>query len=84
MIHFTLHITEREQQVLNLISYGWNNTQISSSLYISTHTVVSYRKSLLRKFKVNNCAALIRMAFEKELLFSDASVSFAPVKRAAS
>jgi len=63
-----LTITKREREVLQLISEGFTNNQIAEKLFISHLTVDSHRKNLLTKLKVNNTAALIRLAVEHHLL----------------
>ncbi len=61
-------ITKREKEVLSLIAEGLTNNQIAEKLFISPLTVDSHRKNLLTKFKVNNTAALIRLAVENHLV----------------
>ena len=63
-----LSVTEREIEVLNLISYGLSTNDIASSLYISFETVKSHRKNLLEKIGVNNVAALVRKGLEQGLI----------------
>lgn len=57
-------LTQRETQVLILISQEATNHEIAELLYISQHTVVTYRKNLLQKLAVRNTAGMIRRAFE--------------------
>jgi len=45
-------LTQRESQVLRLITLGKNNTQIASSLYISIHTVKAHIGNLTQKLLV--------------------------------
>lgn len=52
-------LTEREKQVLELVSKGYSSKQIAHHLFISRHTVESHRKHLLRKLNVNNAAELV-------------------------
>jgi len=61
-------ITVREQQVLNLISQGHSAYDIAGLLYISHHTVKTYKKNLFAKFDVSNCAFLVRKGFENGIL----------------
>ena len=61
-------LSRREQQVLYLIAYECNTDQIARELFISPHTVVSHRKSLLAKMKAKNTAGLIRRAYEQSIL----------------
>lgn len=57
-------ISNRESEVLNLLSYGLTTQVISKKLFLSHHTINSHRKNLLIKLKANNTAELIRRAFE--------------------
>jgi len=61
-------ITQREKQVLELISFGQTTNEIANHLYLSAHTVISHRKNLLIKMDARNVAGLIRKAFEQEIL----------------
>jgi len=42
-------LSEREGQVLSLISMGFTSAQIADKLFISQHTVNTHRKNILRK-----------------------------------
>jgi len=59
-----MSITYRESEVLQLIAHEHTNPEIAAKLYISTHTVISHRRTLLIKLKAKNAAGLIRRAFE--------------------
>jgi DNA-binding CsgD family transcriptional regulator len=52
-------LSAREYEILKLVSTGNTTNEISSILNIDPETVISYRKNLLKKFKVRNCAELI-------------------------
>jgi DNA-binding NarL/FixJ family response regulator len=61
-------LSSREKEVLQLIADGLTNPQIAEKLFISLHTVDSHRKNLLAKFKVNNTAALVKMAVKYNMV----------------
>ncbi|MCB0668194.1 MAG: response regulator transcription factor [Saprospiraceae bacterium] len=61
-------ISERETEVLKLISKGLTNASISSELFISQHTAETHRKNLLAKLNAKNTADLVRIAMEKGLI----------------
>ena len=63
-----LSISEREREVLRLISDEMTNGEIARSLFISQHTVISHRRSLLSKFNAKNSVGLVRRAFEYGIL----------------
>ena len=55
-------ITSREQEVLQLITEGYNDRQISDKLFLSFRTVEAHRKNLMAKFKLNDTDALVKFA----------------------
>ncbi len=61
-------VTERELEVLKLISKGYTNVEIADQLFISHHTVESHRKNLLSKLDAKNTADLVRLSLEKGLI----------------
>ncbi len=61
-------LTRREKEVLQLIIQECSTEQIAEKLFISDTTVISHRKSLLRKLNVKNAAGLVRAAYEYNLL----------------
>jgi len=64
-------IGRREKEVLQLITEGFTSGEIAQQLDISTHTVDTYRKSLLTKLNARNTADLIRLAFLNQLVSLD-------------
>lgn len=55
-------LTEREVEILQLISEGLNNAEIADKLFISKRTVEGHRQSLLEKSASKNTASLIKYA----------------------
>ncbi|TNE49570.1 MAG: response regulator transcription factor [Bacteroidetes bacterium] len=68
---FIQKLTRREQEVLQLIVDEYTTDEIAEKLFVSSTTVISHRKSLLRKLNVKNVAGLVRKAFEFGLLEKD-------------
>lgn len=60
--------TERELEVLQLISQGKTTKEIAAILYVSENTIEAHRKSLFQKLNVSNVAMLIVKAIEKGIL----------------
>src|SRR5688572_28674097 len=56
------HFTERERQVLQLISQGQANKQIADALGISIKTVEKHRGSLMSKLDIHETATLTHFA----------------------
>ncbi len=44
-----VELTQREQQVLATLARGLSNKEVADRLCISTHTVISHRKNIMRK-----------------------------------
>ncbi|MEM6764652.1 MAG: response regulator transcription factor [Bacteroidota bacterium] len=61
-------ITRREKEILKLIIDELTTEEIAEKLFISPTTVISHRKSLLRKVNAKNTAGLVRAAYEYNLL----------------
>lgn len=56
------NITElsmREKEVLTLIASGRNNEEIAEILFISSNTVLTHRRNIMRKLNVNSTPQLI-------------------------
>ena len=65
---FIQKLTRREKEILQLIIDEYTTDEMAAKLFISPTTVISHRKSLLRKLNVKNVAGLVRKTFEFGLL----------------
>lgn len=65
---FIQKLTRREKEILLLITEEYTTDEIAAKLFISPTTVISHRKSLLRKVNAKNVAGLVKKAFEFGLL----------------
>jgi DNA-binding NarL/FixJ family response regulator len=61
-------LTQREIDVLYLLSEGLSNIQIGEKLHLSSRTVEKHVSSLLRKTTTSNRAELVRFAMEHHLV----------------
>jgi len=61
-------LTEREHAVLQLVSFGLTELEISKKLYIAVSTVQTHKRSLLNKFKANNSCQMIYRACKNNIL----------------
>lgn len=59
-------ITNREREILGLLTEGLTSMEIANKLYISPRTVEKHRTNLLKKLDLKNTAALVRFAMENE------------------
>ena len=64
-------LTKREHDVLFLIAKEYTTPEIARRLFLSTNTVVSHRRNLMRKLGARNSAGMIYKAFKTgELSFA--------------
>lgn len=61
-------LTQREQEILLLVSEGATTAAIAKQLFISPQTVETHRHNLMQKFQVSNSPSLIRKAVEYGML----------------
>lgn len=61
-------ISEREIQVLELISKGLPSKSIAEKLFISVHTVNTHRQRIIEKMEVGNTGQAISRAIEMNLI----------------
>lgn len=61
-------ITQREEEVLNLICNGYTNKEIAEKLFISVKTVDRHRTSLLQKTETRNSAHLVMYSIRHKLV----------------
>lgn len=64
----TYKLTQREQQVLELLSSGKTNSEIAEQLFLSPRTIENNRMSLYQKLGVKNTAELIKTAMRLGLI----------------
>lgn len=63
-----LGITDRELDVIRLISEGLSNKLIADKLELSTHTVNTHRKNIMTKLDIPNTAGIVMFAVKNNLL----------------
>lgn len=63
-----VYLTEREQQVVQLLAREYTNERIADELRISYRTVETHRKNIMQKTKSQNLAGLLKYAYSKGLL----------------
>ncbi|MEE9373113.1 MAG: LuxR C-terminal-related transcriptional regulator [Saprospiraceae bacterium] len=63
-----LYLTNREKEIVNLISLEFTNTEIAMYLNIVVGTVEVHRKNIFKKTGARNMAGLMRWGFENGVL----------------
>lgn len=61
-------LTDRELEILRLITQEQSNKQIAARLFISERTVETHRKNIFRKTNTSSLVGLIKYAFENKLV----------------
>lgn len=61
-------LTERELEILKLISQELSNAEIANTLFISERTVETHRKNMLRKTNNKTIVGLLKYALEKHII----------------
>ncbi|MDB0601843.1 response regulator transcription factor [Tenacibaculum maritimum] len=61
-------LTEREMEVLKLVAAEKNSTEIADILNVSSRTVETYRRSLLKKLNVRNAVGLAMYAVKNNII----------------
>lgn len=61
-------LSQKEKEVLGLISEGLTTKDIAAKLFVSTRTIETHRANILRKLEVKNTAELIKKATQINLI----------------
>lgn len=61
-------ITDRKLEILKLISMEYSGKEISEALYISSNTVETHRKNLLKKLNTKTTVGLVKYALKNNLI----------------
>ncbi|MCL2246924.1 MAG: response regulator transcription factor [Lentimicrobiaceae bacterium] len=66
-----VELSDREKEILIALSQGLANKEIADKLHISTHTVISHRKNIIRKTGIKTVSGLTLYAFFNNLVSQD-------------
>ncbi|WP_370477397.1 response regulator [Tamlana flava] len=61
-------LSNKEREVLSLISQGLTTKEIATKLFVSTRTIETHRANILKKLDVKNTAELIKKAAQINLI----------------
>jgi DNA-binding NarL/FixJ family response regulator len=61
-------LTSREVEVLQLLAEGESTKQTASILSVSTKTIESHRKNIMRKLDIDNIVDLIKYAIREGII----------------
>jgi two-component system, NarL family, response regulator NreC len=65
-------LSEREVDVLRMISLGYTNAEIAEQLYLSVRTVETHRAHIQQKLRLGSRAELVRYALDHKLIQAEA------------
>ena len=63
-----ISLSEREIEVIRLISETKTNKEIADILFLSTHTVNTHRKNIMHKLGIKNTAGIVLYAFRENII----------------
>ena len=66
-------LTGREIEIVQLISKGLIAKEIGNNLNLSTHTVYTHRKNIMKKLQMNSVSELMLYALNKGIITADES-----------
>ena len=66
-----IELSDREKDILIALAQGLTNKEIADKLYISTHTVISHRKNIVRKTGIKTVSGLTLYALFNNLVSQD-------------
>jgi len=68
-------LSEREQQVIRGVAYGYTSEEIARQYHLSTKTVYTYRARAMVKLGIDNRAQLVDLALRLGILADGSGVS---------
>jgi len=68
-------LSPREIEIVQLIAQGLIAKEIASELNLSTHTIYTHRKNIMRKLKLNSASELVLYAVNMGLVDKNTSVN---------
>ncbi len=63
-----LKVSGREKDIIRQIAQGYTTKEIADNLFLSTHTIVTHRKNIMRKLGINNTAGLVIYAVQENIV----------------
>jgi len=63
-----ISLSEREVEIIKLISDGSTNKEIADQLFLSTHTINTHRKNIMQKLGIKNTAGIVIYAVKENII----------------
>ena len=64
-------LSQREKEILTCVVKGQTNKEITQTLFLSTHTVITHRRNIVRKLEIHSTAGLTIYAIVNKLVEID-------------
>lgn len=62
------NLSMRETEIIKLTAKGWTAKTIAGHLFLSTHTVYTHKKNIMKKLKINSSSEMIIYAIQNSLV----------------
>lgn len=62
------NISSRESEIIKLTAKGWNAKTIADHLFLSTHTIYTHKKNIMKKLKLKSTSEIIVYAIQNKLV----------------
>lgn len=69
------NLSLRETEIIKLTAKGWDAKTIAGHLFLSTHTIYTHKKNIMKKLKINSSSEMIVYAIQKGLVTKEEMVS---------
>lgn len=63
-----VNVSSRENEIIKLTAKGWNAKTIANHLFLSTHTVYTHKKNIMKKLKLKSTSEIILYAIQNKLV----------------
>ncbi|MCB9232307.1 MAG: response regulator transcription factor [Bacteroidia bacterium] len=64
-------LTARETEIIRLVAGGMSTKNIANTLFLSTHTVYTHRKNIMKKLGINSASEMILYAMQSGMVGSN-------------
>ena len=68
-------LTDREKEIVKMVSLGLTNREIAEHLFLSTHTVTTHRKNITKKLGIKSASGLTIYAIVNNIITIDEATS---------
>lgn len=69
------NLSLRETEIIKLTAKGWTAKIIAGHLFLSTHTVYTHKKNIMKKLKINSSSEMIIYAIQNGLISKEEMVA---------